>query len=367
MKQRFEATESEWRQKFEATETECKQQFTTELQSDLDHDTISPAAAWSVQERFERDQVRRAMYSNYESQQRFDETVKNPGEAFLHPKIAEANASINIMLLVLSREENSGHSERTQVSGDEEPELLEQLTLLKWLFEAREQLHKESFDLSQQSMRLCDSPDHEALDTALRQTFAKSSASRFADLQAIFSLHVSNGVEAQISAFWDIVPQLLDLIQHIPLSPSARETFSIAVPPSELIDNPSYEPFPQQYLYTTLSHAQKSSYQFIEAQINLLCILHEVQVATSAAETRVQELERGQGMDDEGRVEVKNLLERRRREREEDLTRELKERVGEVEMGWNEALGHAVEEARRAVRDFLEEVGGWDEGLEALE
>ncbi|GAB7340453.1 hypothetical protein MBLNU457_6882t2 [Dothideomycetes sp. NU457] len=364
LKQSFEVRESEWCQKLKRLETERKQQFTSKLQSDVDHDTISPAAARSAREQFKRDEVRRAMYAEYESQQRFDKTVKNPGEAFLYSKIADANVSINMMLLVLSREENSGHSERTQISGDEEPELLEQLTLLKWLFEAREQLHKESFDLSQQSMRLCGAPDHETLDNALRQTFAKASASRFADLQATFSLHVSNGVEAQISAFWDIAPQLLDLIQQIPLSPSALQTLQIAVPPSEIIENPSYESFPQQYLYSTLSHAQKSSYQFIEAQINLLCLLHEVQVATAAAETRIQEVERGQGMDEEGRIEVKSVMERRRREREEELTRELKDRVGEVEVGWNEALGHAVEETRRAVRGFLEEVGGWDEGLE---
>ena len=31
--------------------------------------------------------------------------------------------------------------------GDEQPELLEKLTLLKWIFEARETLHREIYDL----------------------------------------------------------------------------------------------------------------------------------------------------------------------------------------------------------------------------
>ncbi|KAK5239407.1 hypothetical protein LTR16_011969, partial [Cryomyces antarcticus] len=36
---------------------------------------------------------------------------------------------------------------QTQEEGDEQPELLEKLTLLKWLSETREQLHQELFDL----------------------------------------------------------------------------------------------------------------------------------------------------------------------------------------------------------------------------
>jgi len=366
LKQSFEAEESERRAGLETIEAERKRVFVKKLQSDLNNDAISPTTAWSTQERFDRDQARRVMYSDYETQQRFDTTVKDPGGSFLHSKIAEANSSINTILLVLSREEHSGHSERTQVSGDEEPELLEQLTLLKWLFEAREQLHKEVFDLCQRSMQICNAPDHGTLDTDLRDAFARSSTSRLIDLQTTFSTHVSCGVEAQISAFWDIAPQLLDLIQNIPSSHSALETFSVAIPPSELVENPSYETFPQQYLYTMLSHAQKSSYQFIEAQINLLCLLHEVQVATSAAETRLQELEMGQGMHDEGREEIKRLMERRRQEREEELTTELKDRVGEVEMGWDEALGHAIKKAMLATSGFLKHVGGWEEGLEEL-
>jgi len=53
-----------------------------------------------------------------------------------------------------------------------------------------------------------------------------------------------------------------------------------------------------------------------------------------------------------------------RAERESLLTAELKERVGEVERGWELALGEAIEKAREAVGEWLESVGGWERGDE---
>jgi hypothetical protein len=46
------------------------------------------------------------------------------------------------------------------------------------------------------------------------------------------------------------------------------------------------------------------------------------------------------------------------------LTEDLKEKVGEVDRQWNEALGEGLEDCRDRVRAFLEENGGWEDGLE---
>ncbi|RAL67726.1 hypothetical protein DID88_008460 [Monilinia fructigena] len=88
-----------------------------------------------------------------------------------------------------------------------------------------------------------------------------------------------------------------------------------------------------QYLYTLLVHAGKSTYQFIESQTNLLCLLHEVKVGVTAANCRLMGTQRvAQG---EGKEEVERELEAVKREEEGRLTDDFE--------GQGEGSGGALE------------------------
>ena len=123
------------------------------------------------------------------------------------------------------------------------------------------------------------------------------------------------------------------------------------------MENPSYVEFPLQYLYSLLGHAERASYQFMESQVNLLCLLHEIRGAEVGARMRA-EVPPG----DEEEV-------RRRREAEEEkLTRDLKEKVGVVEGQWEDALGGEVRAVMERIRGELLLRGGWvEEGEEGEE
>jgi len=269
-----------------------------------------------------------------------------------------------------------------QTEGDERPELLEELTLLKWLFEAREQLQKQEFDAAMQRFRRrsatftqhCQSTgdfqrkaDEEArLARHLQQSqlaFAEQASNRFAYLLEIVEHHVNRGVEVQLSAFWDIAPPLLEVVHKIPVGDAySLGTLSVLIPGAELADNPSYHQFPLQYLFTTLMHAKKSAYQFIESQTNLLCMLHEVRNAAMTAEVRMAEVKRyARGEDPDV---VREEMMRLRRAREDEETGILKERAGVLEGQWGVALGEEIEATIDGVEGFLRDTGGWDEGLD---
>jgi hypothetical protein len=125
--------------------------------------------------------------------------------------------------------------------------------------------------------------------------------------------------------------------------------------------------WPLQYLYSLLEHAGKSARQFIESQVNLLCLLHEVRGARAKAAVKVARSERSlsSGLEASGEdagelgleVELARKAERR-------LDRDLKEKVGEVERQWREALGDGLERCKDGVREWLVENGGWVDGLE---
>jgi len=113
-----------------------------------------------------------------------------------------------------------------------------------------------------------------------------------------------------------------------------------------------------------LSHAEKSTYQFIESQTNLLCLLHEVRTATTKSNLRLVEIERlTKSPRTPTSPKYQAETERTRREAEEQLTEDLKEKVGEVERQWQEALGDGLEQCKARVKSWLEGSGGWDEGL----
>ncbi len=258
-----------------------------------------------------------------------------------------------------------------QEEGDEQPELLETLTLLKWVFEAREALHRAIYDLltdrnnryrdmvlapyrrAGNADKLRDAEAFFAGDAATRAAAAAEDALRRAqELRDVVEANVTRGVEVQLSAFWDIAPPLAQLLDQVPAD--SLRGFAIQIPAREVDETPSYRAHPLQYLFSLLLHAEKSAHQFIESQTNLLCLLHEVKETVLAAKARLLELE--------GRtpaVAAAATAEERAR-----LTDDLKDKVRVVQDQWRAGLGESIVLVKERVGGFLLETGGWDESLE---
>ena len=310
----------------------------------------------------------------------YQEIVLKPMHEILVDRIGRATACINELSSLLSDDAQRGTPDETQEEGDEKPELLEKLTQLKWLFEAREQLHRESFDLisdrddkykavallpykqSKNEDKLRETQaffSQDALDR--RVNFENEALTRFESFLDVIERNVVRGVEVQLSAFWDIAPSLLALVQQVPEN---LQGFQVQIPADEYEENPSYHAHPLQYLYTLLSHAEKSSYQFIESQTNLLCLLHEVRSAVMRANQILVEAERIKRGETEEQVR-REMMETRADE-ELALTTDLKDKVATVEGQWTEALGSQIEGLRERVKEQLVSEDGWDD-LEQLE
>jgi hypothetical protein len=268
--------------------------------------------------------------------------------------------------------------------GDERPELLEKLKLLKWLVEARETLHREIFELESErddryrDLILADlkgrgEPESKLLEATRffgkdrvdrKAKFEREARARMEDLAASIDTHVSRGVEDQLSAFWDIAPGLLEIVKKIPESEARLEELPLSIPMKEIEENPPYGEFPLQYLHGLLGHAEKATYQFIENQVGLLCLLHEVGLCVMRAGLRVVEVDRcaAEGVDERDEALQREMRELGKFE-EERLTGELKDRVGVVEGQWRDALGGPLSGCIERVERVLREIGGWDESL----
>ena len=299
----------------------------------------------------------------------FQRVVVTPLHALFSDRISKATSSFDELSSRLFTDAQQHSPNLPQEEGDEQPELLEKLTQLKWLFEARETLHRETYDLlsernekykaivllpfeqSKNHDKLAEAESFFAQDVRDRRiTFEKAMASRSEEFLNVIEVNVTRGVEIQLSAFWDIAPSLLEVLQRIP---QHLRGFEIQIPPDEYTENPSYYDHPMQFLYSLLGHAEKSSYQFIESQINLLCLLHEIKEGALTAKYRIEEatLTASESWD----------REERKRFDEKRLTDDLKEKVGVVEGQWCEALGRELMAVQERVREWLLEEGGWDE------
>lgn len=268
-----------------------------------------------------------------------------------------------------------------QEEGDDRPELLEKLTLLKWIFETRELLHRTIFDLltdrngryrdvvltpyrlSGNTEKLKSAEEFFAADASTRENaYANEVLNRTREFRSVVDDAVQRGVALQLSAFWDIAPPLHGLVDSIPPN---LEGFEVQVPPSELDENPAYRDHPLQYLFSLLLHAEKSTYQFIESHTNLLCLLHEVKEAVVNSKGRVLET---QAHDADGTpVAAETRMARAHKMRADEgrrLTEDLQEKVREVQEQWRSALGEDLKNVKERTREWLFETGGWDEMLE---
>lgn len=303
----------------------------------------------------------------------FQEVVVSPLHALFAERITKATSSLDVLSSRLFSDAQSHSPNLPQEEGDEQAELLEKLTQLKWLFEARENLHSETYRLlterndrykavillpyqqSKNHDKLAEAESFFARDARDRQlAFEQAVASRCEAFLAVVENNVVRGVEIQLSAFWDIAPSLVQVLQKIP---PHLHGFEIQIPAEEFDENPSYHDHPLQYLCSLLSHAEKSTHQFIESQINLLCLLHEIRSLALAARFRVEESTAGEG-------DWTSQMARSKLEEEKALMDDLKEKVGIVEGQWVEGLGSRIRGERERVRDWLVATGGWDEEIE---
>lgn len=296
----------------------------------------------------------------------FQTNVVSPMHSLFSTRIRKATASFDQLSSHMFNDAQLQSPNVPQEEGDEQPELLEKLTQLKWLFEAREALYREMYNLlsdrnekykdivvlpykqSHNADKVAEADLFFARDSRERRlAFEKDALVRYSAFLDVIESNVVRGVEIQLSAFWDIAPSLLKLLQQIPEDLYA---FEIQIPWQEYLENPSYHQHALQYLFSLLRHAEKSTYQFIESQINLLCLLHEVKEGCLAAEGKVKVMQ----------IEERTVEEERKAQ-ERRLTDDLKEKVGVVEGLWEEGLGAELRGVRARVKAWLVRSGGWDE------
>ncbi|KAI7070944.1 hypothetical protein KC327_g7868 [Hortaea werneckii] len=360
---------------------ERRNRLRSSVQAKISNGIISFAEAAQVELDFDKEEAERGKEAARALFDMFETSVAQPLNQLLTNRIKEADVAVGQLRTELSFGVRTSDPNQAQEEGDEQPERLEKLTLLKWLFESREQLHKEMFDLhaarSEKYSEVILTPyriqrlQHKideatgffAKDSIDRQrAYAKEALTRFQDLQQVMEKNVSRGVEDQLSAFWDIAPGLLEIISRVPIDETVSR-LEIRIPAQEYEENPIYHDYPLQYLYSLLSHAGKSAYQFIESQTNLLCLLHEVRTATSKCALRLAEIERSSARPGSEALAAVETMEARR-DAERNLDQDLKEKVGQVEVQWKEALGDALQACKERVRQSLEMSGGWDDGLD---
>lgn len=357
-----------------------RRQFKSNIQSQIQEGSLTFAEAAEAEAAMIVDENKRERALVKRELDTYQETVLKPMVAILNDRIDRASTCIDELSSRLFDDAQHETPDQTQEEGDEKPELLEKLTQLKWLFEAREQLHRESFELvsdrddkykvvallpyrqSKNEDKIRETQAFFSKDALDRRVQYETQAfSRLQSFMNVIEQNVVRGVEKQLSAFWDIAPSLLALVQQVP---DSLRGLQVQIPADEYRENPSYHTHPLQYLYTLLSHAEKSSYQYIESQINLLCLLHEVRSAVMRANRNLAEAERiWQGESEET---VRREMQEARTDEEVALTTDLKDRVSTVEGQWTEALGSQIQGLRERVKEQLVAEDGWED-LEQLE
>jgi hypothetical protein len=366
----------------------------TSIQEKLNAGSISFADAARAETAFETSEAEHTRLAARATFDAYEQGISHPLNTLLTSRLASAETCIATLLSDLSSQHSAANPNQAQEEGDEHPERLEKLTLLKWLFEARELLHKEMADLhaqrgekfavvvltpyrlASQADKIAEAEAFFAKDRADRQaTYAREALQRISELQDTVERNVARGVEDQLSAFWDIAPGLLEIVHAVPFDePAALGSLEVKIPAQEYEENPLLARWPLQYLYSLLEHAGKSARQFIESQVNLLCLLHEVRGARAKAAVKVGRCERARGelardeqnlgLKTSGEEEGDGELERAAAKAERRLDGDLKEKVGEVERQWREALGDGLERCKDGVREWLVENGGWVDGLD---
>lgn len=363
------------RKDHEQKRKENQDAFRANIQAQIADGSISYAEAAEAEEAMkleEQQEEKRLLQAEYNS---FQDIVLNPLHDMLNERVTKLTSLIHELQDLLNSEAETANLDQTQEEGDEAPHLLEKLTQLKWLFDARELLHHEIFQLlsdrnerykkivllpyqrAGNSQKVSSTEEFFTQDYRERKAaFRRESLGRYSTHLRSLEDHIRRGVELQSSTYWDIVPGLLDLLQQIP--EDLRDFEGIMIPEVELVENPSYHRHPLQYLYSIMSHAEKSCYQFIESQINLQCLLHGAKTAMATARSKHlrAECQKDGGSD----AELKMISDAKLAE-DATLTTELRQTTDMIEQQWWESLGRCMEDVKRRVKARLTLEGGWDE------
>ena len=369
----FEAESAKAREEAAAAATERRRALRTNLQQEIGAGNMSYAEAAAIEADAQGQEKAQAKETEKRDFEGFQNRVVMPLNELLTTRIAQATALSDELLAQLFVRGAESDPNLPQEEGDEQPELLEKLTLLKWIFEARETLHREIYDLltdrndryrnmvlipyrlSGNDEKLRGAEAFFAEDAAKRRAaFAGEALRRVELFRDVVEDTVARGVGMQVNAFWDLAPPLRRLLDKMPASTDLFPGFRIQIPAAEYEENPVYRRHPLQYLFSLLLHAEKSTYQFIESQTNLQCLLHEVKEAVVTARAKLAEAE---GRDPD-------CVEAERRVDMDALTEDLKEKVRVVQDQWTGALGDAMRGVKERVGEFLLSTGGWDESLE---
>lgn len=379
-KERFAANSQRRREEASKAAAERRQALRSNLQKEIHLGNLGYADAAAIESDFneqEKDKKKEVEKMEYEH---FQNQVVLPLNDILTERISRATDLFDDLARHLF-DSNEIDADMPQEEGDDKPELLEKLTLLKWIFEQRESLHRAIYDLlSDRNARYRDvvltpyrlSGNAEKIKSAeaffredaekREYAFANEVLNRAREFRSVMEEAVSRGIELQLSAFWDIAPPLCGLLDSIPMD---LEGFAVHIPASEYEENPAYHDHPLQYLYSLLLHAEKSTYQFIEAYTNQLCLLHEVKEAVVNAKARVLATQLADVDGTPIRPEDRELRAKQMKEAESHrLTEDLKEKVRVVQDQWNSSLGTAMTAVKERTGEWLLQTGGWDEALE---
>lgn len=379
-KEKFATDSAKRREQFSKAAVERQTALRTNLQQEINSGNISYADAAAIESDSQKSEVGQKKELEKTEYELFQNQVVVPLNELVTGRISRATELFDDLSRTLF-DNGQNDADMPQEEGDDRPELLEKLTLLKWIFEARESLHRAIYDiLSDRNGRYCDvvmtpyrlSGNDEKLksaeaffaeDSARREyAFANEVLNRARDFRSVVEEAVERGVAIQLSAFWDIAPPLCGLLDNIPLD---LEGFNIQIPAAEFDENPSYHVYPMQYLFSLLLHAEKSSYQFIESHTNLLCLLHEVKEAVVHAKGKVLETQTAEADGTPIPAAERDTRAQHMRQAEESrLTEDLKEKVRVVRDQWKSALGENVTQVKQRLGEYLLQMGGWDEALE---
>lgn len=393
MRKTFASESAKRREEFLAGSAERLRSLRANLHQEIGVGNLEYSDAGAIETDFkkqENDKQRDLEKAEYEALQN---SVVMPVNEMLTGRIETATELYERLSRSLFSDEAASDVDMPQEEGDDRPELLEKLTLLKWVFEAREALHRSIYDMLTERnalfrevvvlpYRLAGNTEkmHSAeaffVEDARRREHAMALEvlARTRELGSVVESAVQRGVALQLSAFWDIAPALSGLLERIRVpvpgqapgpGPGDLGGFAIHIPPAELDENPAYRAHPLQYLLTLVHHTEKSTYQFIEAHTNLLCLLHEVKEAIVHAQARVIATEvEGEGeragMTAEQRKEAAAAM---RAAEEARLTQDLQEKVRLVQDQWESALAGKIRTVKEATVDWLLDTGGWDETL----
>ncbi|KAG5995322.1 hypothetical protein E4U52_000135 [Claviceps spartinae] len=380
VKEKFAKESSKRREELFKAACERRQGLMTNLQKEISSGNIGYADAAVIEtdsQNQEKDEEKELEKEEYE---RFQNEVVLPLNDVLKGRITVATDLFDDLARHLF-DNGQLDADMPQEEGDDRPELLEKLTLFKWIFETRESLHRALYDiLSDRNKRYSEvvmtpyqlSGNHEKLKAAeafftedatkRQEAFLNEVLGRAHEFLSVLEEAVERGVALQLSAFWDIAPQLRRLLDSIPCQLNG---FNIRIPASEFDENPAYHDHPLQYLHSILTHTEKSTYQFIESHTNLLCLRHEVKGAVVKAKARVLETQLTE--DDGTPISAKERTQRAqlmRQAEDEQLTEDLKEKVRLVQEQWSSALGEGIRSVKMRTKEWLMSTGGWDETLE---